>query len=267
MSFYRRLKAILWLHLLRLWRYRVSLLNSALSTTLWILLFLLGALMFTPSLAITETISAVFWGIVMWNIISNIVNLISGWTRFYLSQGFVEEHMLADTSPFLVLLCRPITGLSMSLLAVAFTYFVIEALSPIPIVVTVQPTVLTLGIVFLLTMSTSIGLILAALSFSIGVPGMFVEILNFTLLIVGGLTAPIANLPDYLRSIAVFIPFSYPAELIRLGATGLKPWLPLDMLISISTTLCLAVSLLAFVVIAWMENHVRRHGLRAIGRM
>jgi len=266
LSFYR-LKAILWLHLLRLWRYRVSLINSALSTTLWILLFLLGALMFTPSRTIAETIPAVFWGIVMWNIISNIVNLISGWTRFYLSQGFVEEHMLADTSPFLVLLCRPITGLSMSLLAVAFTYFIIEALSPIPIAVAVEPIVLTLGILFLIAMSTSIGLILAALSFRIGVPGMFVEILNFTLLIVGGLTAPLSNLPDYLRSIAVFIPFSYPAELIRLGTVGLKSWLPLDALISISSTLCLAISLLAFIVMKWMEDYMKKNGLRAIGRM
>ncbi|RLI25920.1 hypothetical protein DRO58_05940 [Candidatus Bathyarchaeota archaeon] len=267
MSFYRRLKAILWLHLLRLWRYRVSLLNSALSTNLWILLFLLGALMFTPSHTMAETVSVAFWGIVMWSIISNVVSLISGWTRFYLSQGFVEEHMLADTSPFLVLLCRPITGLSMSLLTVAFIYFIIEALSAIPIAAAVEPIILVLGILFLMAMSTSIGLILAALSFRIGVPGMFVEILNFTLLIVGGLMAPIANLPDYLRSIAVFIPFSYPAELIRLGVAGLKPWLPLDVLISISSALCITVSLLAFIVMVWMEDHVRRHGLRAIGRM
>lgn len=262
-----RLKAIVWLHTLRLWRYRTSLINSALSTTFWILLFLLGAIMFTPSQRVAETVSAAFWGIAMWSIISNIVNLISGWTRFYLSQGFVEEHMLMDTSPFLVLLCRPITGLSASLLTVAFTYFTIEALNAIPITAATEPFILTLGIVFLIIMSTSIGLILAALSFRTGVPGMFIEILNFTLLIVGGLTVPIANIPGYLRSIAVFIPFSYPAELVRFGAAGLRTWLPIETLISVSSGLCLAISTSAFIAVRWMEKHMRKMGLRAIGRM
>lgn len=262
-----KLKAVVWLHALRLWRYKISFINTALSITLWILLFLLGAFMFMPAGMMPEAVPVAFWGIAMWNIMSNVISLISGWTWYYLSQGFVEEHMLTDTSPFLVLLGRPITGLMMSLLAIAFTYVVTSALAGSPVIAIVEPFTLVLGMLFLITMSISVGLILAALAFKTGIPYIFLDILNFVLLIVGGLMTPVSKLPNYLRLVATFIPFSYPAELVRLATMGLKPWLPLNLMAGISLVLTASLLALAFTTMKWIESYVRKYGLRAIGKM
>lgn len=262
-----KLRAVAWLHILRLWRYKLSFINSALTITLWILIFLLGALMFMPGEAMPEAIPTAFWGIAMWNIVSNVVGLISGWTWYYLSQGFVEEHMLADTSPFLVLAGRPITGLSMSLLTIIFTYVVTSPLSGSPFVAVADPLILVMGLLSIVLMSMAAGLILAALSFRVGVQQMFIEVMNLALLVVGGLATPISRLPEYLRPVAILVVFSYPAELVRLGAIGLSPWLPLDALMMLSLILTLSMLALALLAMRWIEARMRKHGLKAIGRM
>ena len=43
-----RAKAVLFLHTIRLWRYKWSFLNMILSEAAWIFLFVLGALLFVP---------------------------------------------------------------------------------------------------------------------------------------------------------------------------------------------------------------------------
>jgi len=98
--FLTRLKAILWLHTLRLWRYKWSFLNMVLSHAAWIFLFILGALLFVPGEYLGVAVKAAFWTIVAWNIISMFSSLIGGWMHFFISLGMVEEHILRGISPF-----------------------------------------------------------------------------------------------------------------------------------------------------------------------
>ena len=266
MRFYK-IKAVVWLHILRLWRYKISFLNMALSITLWILLFLLGALMFTPKGELIKAIPIVFWGIIMWNMMSNTISLISGWTWYYLSQGFVEEHILTDTSPFLVLVGRPITGLCLSALAIIFIYITLSGLGGSPIITIMDPFSLTLGILTLTLMSMSVGLILAALSFKTGVQQMFIEMLNFIILMVGGIMAPLSKLPRFLVYVAILIPFSHSAELVRYGAAGIKPWIPPIIIAPLSLILTAVLLSISILTIKRIEKCIKISGLRAIGRM
>jgi len=262
-----KIKAVVWLHILRLWRYKVSFLNMALSITLWILLFLLGALMFAPKGELFKAIPIVFWGIIMWNLMSNTISLISGWTWYYLSQGFVEEHILTDTSPFLVLVGRPITGLFLSALAIIFIYITLSGFEGSPIITIMDPFTLMLGISTLTLMSISVGLILAALSFKTGIQQMLIEMLNFIILIAGGLMAPLSKLPRFLTYIAILIPFSHSAELVRFGAAGIRPWASLAVIVPLSLILTASLLAISILTIKRIEMHIRVSGLRAIGRM
>ena len=262
-----KIRAVIWLHILRLWRYKISFLNMALSITLWILLFLLGALMFTPKGELFKAIPIVFWGIIMWNIMSNTISLISGWTWYYLSQGFVEEHILTDTSPFLVLVGRSITGLCLSALAIIFIYITLSGLGGSPIITIMDPFSLTLGILTLTLMSMSVGLILAALSFKTGVQQMFIEMLNFIILMVGGIMAPLSKLPRFLVYVAILIPFSHSAELVRFGAAGIKPWTSPTVIVPLSLILTASFLAISILTIKRIEMHIRISGLKAMGRM
>ena len=108
-----KVKAVLWLHILRLWRYKFSFINNVFSIMLWITIFVLGALMFIPKEQMSYVAPITFWGIVMWNIMSNSVWFIGGWSWFFISQGFVEEHFCAaehfhiKATPRTVFKCLP----------------------------------------------------------------------------------------------------------------------------------------------------------------
>lgn len=89
-----RVKAILWLHTLRLWRYKWSFLNLVLAEAAWVFLFVLGALLFVPGEYLGFAVKSAFWTIVAWNIISQCSSLIGAWMNFFISIGMVEEHIL-----------------------------------------------------------------------------------------------------------------------------------------------------------------------------
>jgi len=263
----RKVKAVVWLHTLRMWRYKYSFLNMALSTIMWIMIFILGALMFLPGGEVQKALPAIFWGVAMWNIISSAVWLIGGWTNFYLTQGFFEEHVVVNTSSFLVLSFRAMTGLLMSTVAIGFTYLVISSMSTENILVAQNPTFMVLGLVLLIVMALSYGLTLSALSFRVGVPHMMLEIMNFLVLIVGGLATPVSKLPEPMRYVALVIPYSHPAELVRYGTIGIKPYLPLEITITTTVFLTLVMLIVAVFSMRWVERYVRKNGLKAIGRM
>jgi len=262
-----RFKAIIWLHSLRLWRYRYSFINMALNSTLWVTIFLLGALMFMPKEELHVGMPLAFWGIAMWTIMSNSVWLIGAWTNFYISQGFVEEHMLVNISSANVLVGRVIPGLSVSTVAIILIYFILSAITGGVTEIARHPAMLIIGLLLLTIMSLSYGLILASISFRTGVPMVLLDLSNFIIFIIGGIATPVSILPTPIRTIAIIIPYSHPAEIVRYGAIGFETYLPLSFEMILSILIALAMSLTALKMIRKAEEYVRKHGVKAIGRM
>jgi|Deesub1362B_J571_1020462.scaffolds.fasta_scaffold00003_569 ABC-2 type transport system permease protein len=266
MSIYK-LKAVIWLHLLRLWRYKYSAVNMALNTTLWVTIFILGALMFMAPEDLPRGVPLAFWGIALWTILSSCVWLIGGWTNFYVSMGFVEEHILVNTSSSRVLVGRAITGLSISTLAIILIYYVLSALIPVTWGLEIHIQLLVLGLLSFIVMALSYGLILSALSFRTGVPGVLLDISNFIVFIIGGIATPVSMLPPPIRNIALVIPYSYPSELVRYGASGIEPYLPIDQVAFIALSISILMGIFSLWLMRWAEAYARKHGVKAIGRM
>lgn len=262
-----RIRAMIWLHTLRLWRYRFTFLNNILTTILWLTIFVLGALMFVPKTQWDIMAPIALWGIIMWQFLSASVWYIGGWTWFFVSQGFVEEHLLTNTSPALVLVGRAIVGLSVTFASSLLVALVFTGLAGPRVLLINNVLYVVVGLVLLGVMTISYGLYLAALSFRIGIPGTLLDIANFVSFVLGGLVVPLSRLPSQLRVIALFIPYAHSAEIVRYGVRGLEPLLGLEMELALSTLIAVTMASTAYILFRYVLKHVRRYGVKAIGRM
>lgn len=262
-----KLKAILWLHILRLWRYKYSFVNMALNSTLWVTIFLLGAIMFMPAEKLHEGFPLIFWGITMWTIMSNSVWLIGGWTGFYISMGLAEEHLIVGTSSTPILIGRTIPGLSVSVAVILLIYYVLSSMIGGSVSIALNPLLLILGLLLLTIMSISYGLLLSAVSFRTGIPPVLLDIANFVVFIIGGIATPVSSLPSELQKVTMVIPYSYPAEVVRYAAIGYPPALSLEVDLIVSIVLSTLMLTVALYSMRASENYIRKNGLKAIGRM
>ena len=267
MTMATRIRAVIWLHALRLWRYRFSFLNNIFTTILWLTIFVLGALMFIPREQWGIMAPIALWGIIMWQFLSASVWHIGGWTWFFVSQGFVEEHLLTNTSPAAVLVGRAIVGLTVTLASSLLVALVFTGLAGPQVLLVNNVFYVIIGLVLLGAMTISYGLYLAAISFRIGIPGTLLDIANFISFILGGLAVPLSKLPLQLRIIALFIPYAHPAEIVRYGVRGLEPLLGLEVELTLSTLVAIVMASIAYILFRYVLKHVRKYGVKAIGRM
>ena len=262
------LKAIIYLHSLRTWRYKYSFINGAINVGLWIAIFILGALLFVPAEELPMTAPYIFWGIILWNVLSSSVWSVGGWTQFFLSLGMYEEHKLANTSVLKVISGRSITVLMDIVLITPIMYFLVTQITGGKVIFAVSPLYILMGFLGMFLMSLSYSLSLSALSLRMGVPGTLLDISNFFLLVMGGIAVPVESLPGPAKLLAIAIPFSHPAEIVRYGATGNPTYIPLHIELMIMWIYTAALLLLAYFLFRYVEDkYLRLYGPRAVGRM
>jgi len=260
-------KAILWLHLKRLGRYKYSFINYILIDIMWYLIFLLGALMFVPSEEYGVTTVITFWGIVLWAIMNNSVWLIAGWTWFILSMGLVEEHYIHNVNPLAFVAGRFITGMSISLATIPLILMIFTSMGDISLLAIHNLPLLLLGIALVICYATLYALTLAALSFRIQVPGTMLDILNIFMYIGGGLGVPVSKMPEQLRYVALAMPYTHAAEIVRYGALGMEPYFGLVNEIYVAIIYLLGIALIAYIVVRRVMKYIRIYGVRAVGMM
>lgn len=263
------LTPIIYLHLLRTWRYKYTFINSTLNMMFWIAIFILGALLFVPEEELPATAPYMFWGVTLWNIISTSVWYIAGWSIwFFVSLGLIEDHMLHNTRALYVLAGRIITTAIQVAMAAPLMYLLVAYATGTRFPLAVHPHYLLYGITTATIMAVSYALILSAISLRTGVPGPLIDITNFLIFIVGGVAVPVSMLPGPLRSAAMLIPYSYAAEVMRYGAAGLEPYLPLSLEVTLSGILAAAMAITAYTLYTYLEGkYIRIHGIRGVGRM
>lgn len=263
-----RIRPILYLHLLRTWRYKYSFINSTLNIALWMAIFILGALVFVPPEQLPTTAPYIFWGVVLWTLLSSSVWYIGGWMWFFLSLGMIEEHMIHNMRVMPVLIGRIITVTVQLALVTPVMYVIVSYATGGSIPLIHNPVILAYALVSMIIMSISYGLILAAISIRTGVPGALLDISNFLLFIMGGIAVPVTNLPDILKKFAMFVPYSHPSELVRYAAAGITPYLPLWIELTVSGIVAAAMLIATYLIFRYIEDHyLRIQGPRAIGRM
>ncbi len=260
-------KAILWLHLLRLSRYKYSFVNYILVDILWYMIFLLGALMFVPTQGFVDTAIITFWGIVLWVILNNSVWLIAGWTWFILSIGMVDEHILTNTNPLLFITGRFITGMTISFSTIPLVLIIFTNIAGSKALTILHPLWLITGMMLMISYAVLYALALAALSLRTEVPGSMLDILNIFMYIGGGLGAPLKFMPEALRSFAILMPYTHAAEIVRYGVLGIEPYLGLSREAVIATVYLAGMAITVYFIVKRVTEYIRRYGARAVGMM
>ena len=263
-----KIKALLYLHSLRTWRFKYTFVNSTVNMGLWMAIFIIGALIFVPSSEIPKIAPYMFWGIILWTMLSSSVWSVGGWAWFIISLGMYEEHTIHNTSIIFLLSGRTVTVITDTALITPVLYFLIRKLSGPAVSYVSNPVAILGGLVTMFVMAMSYGLMLSAISFRIGVPGTLLDISNFLLLVLGGIAIPISKLPSLMRYVALAIPFSYPSELTRYGATGAPTYLPLQTLVGLNFAIAASMLVSALLTYRNIESkYLRKYGPRAVGRM
>ncbi len=257
-----RIKAILWLHTLRLWRYRWSFLNLVLAEAAWVFLFVLGALLFVPKEYLGLAVKSAFWVIVAWNVISECSSLIGAWMNFFISIGMIEEHILRNISPFKVILGRVVTSFSVIFVTLFFISAILNGVFETNVWSVNDPYLLALSFIALALQGLAYGVTIAAISVRTSIPHNMLEIINFA--VIGLLMIPLEKVPGLLAIPFLCIPYVASTHLAKVGASGAQPYMLLEAL-----AISLAETIIMLAVAAYMikksEEWIRKNGVRAIG--
>ncbi len=257
-----KVKAIIWLHTLRLWRYGMSFINMVLSQMLWILLFIMGVLLFVPPEHLTVALRMAYWTIAAWSIISSFSSLVGGWTSFFILMGMVEEHLLRNTSPFTTIIGRVLTGTTVSFAIIIVMGYAFSWIFGRVLMTVEQPALMLLAFLLLIVESLSYALSISATSMRTSISEQFLEILNFG--IIGLLIVPVSALPGYARLIYLTIPYVGPTYMVKVAIGSESPVL-VKWATSISLIEAVLMVLIALRLMKSVEDHVRRNGVRAVG--
>jgi len=266
-AYLRKVLAIVWLHLVRLHRYKLGFMNMILTDMIWYILLTLGALAFSPAGSHSVTAVIIFWGIVMWSIMNNTIWLIVGWVRFVLAWRIFEDHILHNTNPILLISGRIITSTIVTAMAVPVIAIAFYFLTGAPIIFVKNIGLMVLGIVLLIIYAALYSMVLVCLSLRLRIPGAMLDITNIAMFVIGGLGVPLAWMAPIIRNIAFFIPYTYAAEIARAGIAGIEPYFGLTDTLSIGGIYMAIILLTTIVVIKYSIGYIRKHGVKGVGMM
>lgn len=259
------IKAMLWAHMLRSYRMKLSLINWGLIDFLWLAIYIIAVIAFTSPESYQQVIPMVFWALVAWSFISMPTWSIGNWARFYINHGLFESHEISRASHALFLSLRIIPSMIMGLISVAaasiFLYLVTDTY-PFRIM---NIGLLAVSLAFLLLQSLFYSLTLAFLSIRLSTPAPLLDVMNLAVFIMGGVAVPVDAIPHPLRIIALLIPYSHPAEILRYSVVSRSPYLGLE----IELMLAVAYTLILFIIMmATYRNSLyiaRVRGVKGIG--
>ncbi len=257
-----KVKAIIWLHTLRLWRYSLSFLNMILSQIMWVLLFMMGVLLFVPPEHMTIALRMAYWTIAAWSIISSFSSLVGGWTSFFIIMGMVEEHLLRSTSPFTTILGRVLTGTTVSFAIIIIMGYSFGWMFGRELMAIQYPHLMVLGFTLLVVESLSYALSVSAASMRTSVSEQFLEILNFG--IIGLLIVPMGSLPGPARRVYLAIPYVAPAYIIK-ASVGAEALGFLDQAVMVGSVESVLMVVASLKLMQLAEDYIRRNGVRAVG--
>ncbi len=265
--FLRKAIAIVWLHLVRLHRYKLGFMNMIITDMIWYILLTLGALAFSPAGSHSVIAVLIFWGIVMWSIMNNTIWLIVGWVRFVLAWRIFEDHILHNTNPILLISGRIITSTIVTALAVPVIAIAFYFLTGAPIIFIQNIGLMALGLILLIAYAALYSMILVCLSLRLRIPGVMLDVTNMAMFVIGGLGVPLAWMSPVIRDIAFFIPYTYAAEIARAGIAGIKPYFGLSNTFLISLIYLAVLGVTTGAVIKYSIDYIRKHGVKGVGMM
>ncbi|MCD6301846.1 MAG: ABC transporter permease [Staphylothermus sp.] len=262
-----KIYAILWLHLTRLHRYKYGFLNMIITDMIWYLLFMLGTLTFIPVEDFKTMAIITFWGVALWSFMNNVVWIVGHWVRFLLEIGVVEEHIVRNTNPMSLIAGRIVTAIIVTIVAIPVVGMVYYELTGINIYNVYNSIYLLCSFILIMFYALFYSLILSSIGLRLRIPGIMLDVLNIAVYIIGGIGVPLAKMPPHMRIVALFIPYTYAAEIGRYGGVGLEPLLGVWKTLLFGALYLVVLMFISILVIKYATQYVRKHGVKAIGAM
>lgn len=172
--------------------------------------------------------------------------------------GTLEPHWLTPTRPSTIVLGRAISGLSIAgaaslvLLALGALFF---GASMGPGLLLALPALLVVG-----ASVVGIGYLVSAAVLLIRDPNFFVDAGSFVFVILSGVSAPVLVLPWVVQPISFLLPTTYALDILRAGALGTRPLLPLPLEWAALVALTAALYVLGRIAFDRTERRMRRIG-------
>jgi len=199
------------------------------SMGLWIVLFSMPIALFTPpDVDKSVMASRMFVGLMLFVYFSAATWDWAAELRWMIIEGRIE-YFITSNAGFLphYLAIFPVT-ITWLLIALGLMYLLLSIVWAPPAIVVYDLFSLVVGVVLYTISLMGYALILGSSMISTGTTGFIVEILGFVLPIATGGILPLRYSPELLRTIALYTPFSYPAELIRYSLLGIEPVVPVE---------------------------------------
>ncbi|MCD6563517.1 MAG: hypothetical protein J7K23_06325 [Thermoproteales archaeon] len=257
-------KAVIWLHFLRLFRYKWSLINQALGTFLWIIIYIIGTSLFMIKEE-EKILIQLFWIITAWQYIRISARLIGNWIDFFTAIGMIEEHLLRNISPFTILSGRVITSTSVTVITTALTGLIIKTVFDVNILNIYNPFLLILGFFTLIIQCIYYGKILSILSLGTSISYSFWGYLNFSSLAL--FVIPPEKLMFPLNILIVSLPFTSSVYLLKNGINGINSFTLLTMSLLFSFINGILLKIIENILAKKVLKNILKNGYRGIGYM
>lgn len=211
-------------------RYPAWIIGDLLATPLWMLMLIYPILLFLPGeqWRSRETYEFFYWGMVSWSVISVALWSVGNAIKSEQQAGTLEQLFITNADRIILFIGR-LASSSISL-AIDLVYMsvIVYLLFGVSIKIIDIP-LFILSIIFCLLLSLGFGIVYGALVLQIKSPEAISNILQFFFLAFCGVFYPVTKLPEVVRPVSYFIPFTYAIDLLRYTTMGTETIVPLGI--------------------------------------
>ena len=236
------------------------------SMVMWMVLFIAPLALFRPldmpesmmsAYAFTAVIVFMSYSMATWD---------WAWElRWLMTRGLLEYIIASGRSIFILYIgVLPISFMWMAL-ALTMVYGLLSILAAPPAIAVYDPLIMIIGFTLFLMVLFAHALILGGTTISVGTSGPVMEFISWILPIATGGLVPLRNMPVVIQRIAIYTPYSYPAELIRYSLLGIEPIRPLNEMMLIGITYAAIFLLASILYFNRQLKKLLREGPKTIG--
>jgi len=253
--------AAAWLGVKIYFRYPAWIVADIVTTPIWLIVFILPILLFLPRdmWGNPETLNFFFWAMVMWGIVSSGFWSFGNTIRWEQEAGTIEQLFLTNASRAVVFARRIFSNLITITIDTAYTAVVFTLLFEVPLYFR-NPLGVAAALLVGLLSAAGFGLTYGALVLRFKNVGPLNNVLQFIILGLCGIFVPITVLPEPLRAVAMALPYTYVADLVRHEAMGAPTLLPAPLEWGVTLALTAVFLAVGVYMLRRVEENLKRRG-------
>jgi len=185
--------------------------------------------------------------------------------RWLMTRGLLEYIIASGRSIFILYVgVLPVSFMWMAL-SLTLVYGLLSLLAAPPAIAVYNPYIMIIGFALFIMVLFAHALILGGTTISVGTSGPVMEFISWILPIATGGLVPLRNMPVIIQRIAIYTPYSYPAELIRYSILGVEPILSLQETILYGSLFAISYFIAALIYFKIQLKKLLKEGPKTVG--